>query len=113
MATPKQEIKRGDNWDVYFEYKQPNGDPVDLTGCIFHLQVRDKSDNLLIDVTEANGLTVDAVNGRVDCTVSGAVMRTLPCATHFYDLECTYPSGRVESSQTIQLIIKYDVTRPE
>lgn len=112
MAIKKQSIKRGDTFVCQFAHLQPDNTPLDLSNCTARLQVRDKSDNLLIDADLTSGLSIpNPIDGIVYCRIEADVMRTIPVGTHFYDLEITYADNTVKSSETINLVVLKDETR--
>ena len=103
-------IKRGDTWKVTFTYKQPDGSPLDLTGCSARLQVRSKSNGelLLSADTTLGGLTLTPAEGLLTLT---AATDDLPVGSHEFDLEMTYADGSIQSTDTMILKVLADISR--
>lgn len=103
-------LKRGDTWSQTFLFRQPSGEPVDLTGATARLHLRDTRDALLVDATAY--LTLDGPAGALALTVPAQVTQTFPIGKHVFDVELTYPDGTTKSTQTAQLNVIKDVTLP-
>jgi len=88
------------------------GEPVDITGCQIRMQVRScLGEDPILDLSVSDGLSIaitDATNGRMrvgnypNPQVSGAFV---------YDLEVTFPDGRVQTFFRGSYVIEGDVTR--
>lgn len=72
------------------------GVAVDLTGYTADLQVRDVSNNLITEMSTANGRAViTASSGKVSCTLSAALSAALTAGTYTYGLNVTAPDSTV------------------
>lgn len=105
-------LKRGDTWAQAFAWKQglETGLPVDLTDCTARLQLRDKTDALILDVSEY--LTIDGPAGTVTLSVPASATEAFPVAKLQFDIELTWPNGTVQSTETMFLKVIEDVTLP-
>jgi hypothetical protein len=104
--------KRGDTFRRSFIAQGDDGLPVDITNCTIESQVRNKSGTLLsmLAVTKT-----DAANGEFDLTeedTSGwPIYRPgSPTYSLYMDIQYTYPSGTVESTETLMISVKEDIT---
>lgn len=105
-------VKRGDTWNFIFNWKT-NDTPIDLTGCTARMQVRKKKlGTLLASVTtEDGGITIDGLLGKVNISFPADITSSCEPGTHDTDLEVTFTTGEVRSSQTLQIVVLEDVTR--
>ena len=109
----KLELKRGDTLRGSFALKDKvTGQPIDLTGCSFRMQVRTKQKQLLADLSSDAGNIVcsDPPSGVVSVEIDKDVTATFPITTVFYDLETTFSDGYRISTETIHLKILPDET---
>ena len=101
--------KTGDTYDGAEFHMQLNGDPMDLTGVVIAMDVRrvhESSPALSLD-TDA-GLTItDAAGGVFEID---AFLVTLEPGTYEYDIQFTFPSGRVKTYVAGNWEITQDVT---
>lgn len=109
---PTFTLKRGDTWSQTFSWRQGSetGDPVDLTDCTARMQLRDKTDALILDCTPY--LTVDGLTGTVEIVVPADETEVFPVAKLSFDIEMTFPDGTVQSTETMALKVLEDVTLP-
>lgn len=105
-------LKRGDTWSQSFTWRQgsESGDPVDLTDCTARMQVRTRSDDLILDCTPY--LTVDGPAGTVAVLVPASETKAFPVAKTQFDIELTFPDDTVQSTETMTLRVLEDVTLP-
>ena len=104
--------KRGDTFRRSFIAQDSDGLPVDITNCTIESQVRNKSGTLLSTLAVAK---TDPVNGEFDLTeedTSGWPIYRPGSPTHslYMDIQYTYPSGTIESTDTLMISVKEDVT---
>lgn len=103
--------KRGDTWRLVFRWLQSNGQPVDLTGCAARLQVRHATSKKLAATPDS--LVVDLEAGTVTAVFLPTTIELVNPGQHYLtDMELVYADGSVQSSDTIQLPVAEDVTRP-
>lgn len=113
MATVV-ECKRGDTLSIIFRIRDSIGGVTPLDGVSFRMHVRDKAKNLVAELPGlGQGLELDEVEGTVTATVDASVTAEFKTQKHYTDLECTFPSGYVASSETVILKIDEDQTLPQ
>jgi hypothetical protein len=111
---------RNDTTDYLgFNFKVWAGDPevldiesrLDLSGIAIKLEFRQGNERGKIAKTLSisNGLTVlDPINGEM--TVDPFIVNFV-AGTYFYDIQLTYPSGRVKTYIKGEMIVKEDTTK--
>lgn len=99
--------KRGDTWDLVLHWRQPDGTPMDLTGCTARMQVRDAARALVASPTT---ITLDAAAGTVTVSFSPAITRGIAPGEYRTDVELLWADGRVRSSPTLLLSVQEDCT---
>jgi hypothetical protein len=111
---------RNDTTDYLgFNFKLWEGDPnvldlearLDLTGMSIKMEFRRGSERGKIakTLTLGNGITVlTPINGEM--TVDPFIIDFV-AGTYYYDIELTYPSGRVKTYVKGQMIVKEDTTK--
>jgi len=80
------------------QLKGSDGEPVDLTGCIIKMQVRERlrSPLILIELSTNNDRIVitDALNGIFEIVLEGVDLEQID-KSGVYDLEVSFPDGTV------------------
>jgi hypothetical protein len=104
--------KRGDTFRQSFIAQDSDGLPVDLTDYTIESQARNKSGTLLASFSVNK---TDAVNGEFDITeadTSGWPIYRPGSPSHslYMDIQYTDPSGTVESTETLMISVKEDIT---
>ena len=103
--------KRGDTLAIPFRFTEVEGGVAPLDGVTFRLQVRNQAKEVVADLPAlGQGLELDAENGLVTAVIEPEITRTFLLQKHYTDLEVTYPSGWVDSSETVTLDIEEDQT---
>jgi hypothetical protein len=107
MNTVYNQYRKGDTWEGR-EYIFP----FDLTGCTIVCQFKVLSESNIVAFSyksEDNTIIInDSVNGKI--TFQSRIM-DYPVAIYNYDIQITFPSGRVSSYATDKMTIFTDVTR--
>lgn len=103
----REQIIRGDTWVRAWIFKDSSG-PKSLAGASVRMHVRDMADALVVSMDTTNYLSVDAAAGRVD--LRWDVPQNLAPANYKYDLEVTWPGGRVTTYDMTKLEVIPDVT---
>ena len=104
-------FKRGDTWKILFSWKN-EGTPINLTGCTAKMQIRKKRTGVLLaEVTEANGITIAGTLGQVEVAFPASITADVEAGTHETNLQLTFESGEVQSSDTIEIPVLEAVTR--
>jgi hypothetical protein len=113
------EVVRGDSFGpVICRIKNPDGTPMDLTGCSFLGQVRHTFADTTVLATFTMTVT-DAPGGEYSFELDVAATTALPAPTpadpiagrHVYDHQMTDSLGRVTTRRFGALIVIGDVTR--
>ena len=103
----KVEHTRGDTWERGYIIKDSAGVPLDLTGASVSLHVRDGSGGLAVDVSTF--CTITPLAGRIDILAPAAAM-AIPVGAYRFDVQVTFPGGRVKTYDSSTLTIVRDET---
>jgi len=90
------EIAQGANYEEFFNLKDSNGDPLNLTGYTANLQIRPyvSSDIVLLNASTENGLIfINGLLGRIELNFSSNDTDQLIYTDSVYDLFLTDPNG--------------------
>lgn len=100
----------GDTWDGMVVTVQSNGSPVDLTDAAIRMQVRKGRDATpIVDVQVGSGIIIDdAVNGVF--RISPVILSGSECGNYGYDVEITFPDGRVKTWLRGTIVLLKDYT---
>ena len=108
-------IDQGADWFINFQYKQPNGDPVNLTGYTAALQVRTsplaKTAVLTLDTNA--GLTITPLTGTIAAHATAAQTAAITNGKYSYDLEITNNVGVVTRLVQGTIEVSPQTTRTE
>lgn len=96
-------VIQGDSWQYQFQYATVDTDqygvetiyPIDITGYIITMEVRDKPDGRILcaTCTENDGLTIDYVNGIVDIDVVPAKTKKFTYPRAAYQIQGRNEAG--------------------
>lgn len=93
MAGQKNfEVDQNTTFTFIVEYKDSDGDPIDLTGASAKLQVRDTKGGPKLAFTltsPSGGITIDAPSGKITVTMTPAQTNKLFYPKSSYDLMVT------------------------
>ena len=102
----RTEIKRGDTFlRTCTARDSANGPPVDLTDWEIASQIRDENDVL---VAELEVVPVALSVGSFQ--LKGESTQDWPAKLLYWDIQYMDPGGRVSSTQTIEVLVRPDVT---
>lgn len=108
-------IEQGATFLLPLLWKDPQGDPVDLTGYSAKMQVRRKAGSVdppLLDLSSTNGgITLGDAAGTIVITASATQTTAMTGRTGVYDLELTSPTGVVTRLVEGAVDIHPEVTR--
>ncbi|GAA5785662.1 hypothetical protein [Chitiniphilus shinanonensis] len=113
-------IEQGATFSRQFGYRTQAGPaapvlPVDLTGCILRLQVRERIDSpdILLELTSANGgiVLIDAVAGDYALRASASQTAAMSWRKGLGDLEVEFPGGEVRRLWRAAFALDPEVTR--
>ena len=89
-------IKQGATYKLSLEYKDKYGQPINLTGCTYAMEVRDTyGGKLLADFTPYIS-SPDPVNGLINVEVPAEITDTYSFDKARHDLVVIYSDGTVE-----------------
>jgi hypothetical protein len=105
-------VDQGSTFNEAVIYKQADGTPVDLTGWAARMQVRRNIADAatLLSLTDGDGLTITAVDGRIDIEITATQTAAIMAGTCFYDLEI-YSGAVVRRLIEGRMIFRAEVTR--
>ena len=108
-------IDQGADWFINFQYEQPDGTPVNLTGYTAALQVRTsplaKTAVLTLDTNA--GLTITANTGTIAAHATAAQTAVITNGKYSYDLEITSNVGIVTRLVQGTIEVSPQTTRTE
>lgn len=108
------QIEQGADWPQEIAYIDENDDPVDLTGAVLHMQIRQSlsANTTLANLTIGSGITVtNATLGQFKLSLTNAQTSNLPIGSAVYDLEILYPDNTKERLLQGGITIDGEVTR--
>jgi len=86
--------------------------PVDLTGYSAAMQVRDVSNNLITEISTANGrATINAALGTINLTLTATQTAALAVGSYSYDLNLTSPGLIVYKILQGSFVVNASVTQ--
>jgi len=85
-------VRQGDSFAINFDLKD-KCKPVDLTGAMMLMQVRDNSDNLMFSIA---GTPVDAKDGKMAILLT-PVQTGIPVGDYNTDIQVTLADGSVNT----------------
>lgn len=88
------------------------GDPVNITGCTVRMQVRScPGEEPILDLSSDDGLSIAITDGPGGQLRVGNYANPQVNDAFIYDLEVTFPDGRVQTFFRGSYVIEGDVTR--
>lgn len=87
--------------------------PVDLTGYTADMQVRDISNNLIVELTTSSGISIAAALGQINLTLTATQTSAgnLPAGNYTYALNLTSSGGIVYQILTGNFIVVASVNQ--
>jgi|688.fasta_scaffold06877_3 hypothetical protein len=107
-------IEQGSTFSFVATWSDPEGNPIDVTGCTARMQVRpwQESDTVLLSLTTENGgITLGGPDGTVTLLASDEVTTNLPAGYAIYDIEIETAAGDVTRLLQGAVDISAEVTR--
>lgn len=83
-------MDQGSTWTLSLIYKDPNGDPIDLTGYTAKMQLRSKSNSstaVLTLATGGDGITITPLTGTISLYATDEQTGLIASGFYVYDLE--------------------------
>lgn len=108
-------IDQGADWFINFQYKQPDGTPVNLTGYTAALQVRTSplAKTAVLTLDTSDGLTITANTGTIAAHATAAQTAAITNGKYSYDLEITNNVGIVTRLVQGTIEVSPQTTRTE
>jgi hypothetical protein len=105
-------IDQGATWKVNLLYKDPAGDPINLTGYTAQLQLRTSYEaaSASLSLATGTGITITANTGTIAILATATQTNSLVAGDYVYDLEITL-SGEVTRLIQGRAIVRPQVTR--
>jgi hypothetical protein len=92
------DIDKGATYRHTLFWKNKSKQPIDLTGVLARMQIRDSVDSEIVRLdlrTENGGIVINALLGRIDFYISNDDTASLYGFGGVYDLELQFPTGDV------------------
>jgi hypothetical protein len=101
-------VKAGDTFQRSVAVYNEDGTPADLTGVSVLMHIRDHAGLMVLAASTGNGMITISGN-KINIKIPAASMN-LPSGFYFYDVEATYPDGRVKTHETDVMLVTEDYT---
>lgn len=106
--------KKGDTFDGILFTVTVNGNPVDLTGAIIEMDIRNPDTEVSVlrltsDIGEGGGITIDA-NPTLGKFSLDSMIINIPAEVYDYDIQITFTSGIIKTYVGGKWNIEQDVT---
>lgn len=100
-------MRKGDTYDLPFEFTNADASPINMTGCKVLWQFREKSatGKLLQVVTD-----VDGGEWVTNNKFQPQFIVNMPAGVHYTDFEVTFPTGKVLTFFEGKVTVKQDVS---
>lgn len=107
------EIEQGATWDFILVWKYEDGSVVDLTDCQGRMQFRRfPNAPIVLDLsTEDETLSFDPSSGRIIAQVDAQTTSEITESSGVFDLEVTFPDGRVTRVIQGRWVLSLEVTK--
>ncbi len=108
------EIEQGATFQHRLTWKDGNGDPVDVTGYVAKMQIRDKvaSVDVLMELSSANGrIILGGDQGTIDLEINAPDSAAIIWKKGVHDLELESPAGVVTRLVEGKVSVSPEVTR--
>ncbi len=113
------EIIAGDDVELDFPITDGNGDPVDITGCLFWLTAKtapeDADADALLQVSSGAGTItiIDAAGGVPRAAIAGSLTKGKTLGRYYADIQMKTAAGKIETTERFILKLVYEVTQAE
>lgn len=107
-------IEQGATYRQIFEWRDENGNLIDVTGMTAKMQIRRSYDNPapMVTLTDSTGITLGGVAGTVLVVITDEITQTLsPSVAGVYDIELYSSDGAVERFLEGSVRVTSQVTR--
>ncbi len=107
-------LEQGATFDELITYKDANGTPVDLTGYVARMQIREKITDAtpVVSLDTTSGITLGGTAGTIHLTIPATTTATINMPKGgVYDLEIESPTGVVTRLLEGKVKFSPEVTR--
>jgi hypothetical protein len=117
MASTNITIHQGATWRHVLILKNPDGTPVNLTGCAARMQARtDYADRAsgqpLVELSTANGkIALTPLEGKLTLALTAAETEAIKWRHAVYDVEVTFADSTIRRVLEGRAEVKPEVTR--
>lgn len=114
-VTYNTTIDQGADWFINFQYKQPDGTPVNITNYTAALQMRTSplAKTAVLTLTNVSGLTITGATGTIAAHATAAQTNAITNGKYSYDLEITSPENIVTRLVQGTIEVSPQTTRTE
>ena len=87
-------IQKGATWESAIYWKDPNGNPINLSGYTARFQVSSEyGGTVALELTSASGITITPSEGKIYINASATQTASLLVGTYYYELELVIGSN--------------------
>lgn len=107
-------ITQGDTWSKSLLLQDQGNAPLNLTGCIAHMQFRSQYYGVIYaDIsTGQGGITINGPAGTLTLTLTADQTRALLMRNLIWDLDITWPDGQRNTIISGTVTVTFEVTIP-
>jgi len=112
-ATYNTTIDQGADWYINFNYQNPNGTPVNITGYTAALQLRTSplAKTTALSLTTGSGITITGSTGLIAVHATAVQTGGITNGMYVYDLEITSGAGVITRLIQGNINVSAQVTR--
>jgi LEA14-like dessication related protein len=112
-ATYNTTIDQGADWYLNFNYQNPNGTPVNITGYTAALQLRTSplAKTTALSLTTGSGITITGSTGLIAVHATATQTGAITNGMYVYDLEITSGQGVITRLIQGTINVSAQVTR--
>lgn len=107
-------IEQGATFQKKLIWQDASGNPIDITGYIARMHIREELDSatILVELTTVNGrISLGGSNGEIDLLISASDTEALTFSSAVYDLELEDTGGIVTRLVEGKVRLSLEVTR--
>jgi hypothetical protein len=106
-------IEQGADWEIVFEWKDPSGTPINITGYSAALQIRTSplAKTTVLSLTNGNGITIDGALGKITVRATATQTGNITNGQYAYDMELTSLANVVTRLVQGSVTVSPQVTR--
>ncbi len=112
MALDTIDLKQGNTFNRVFQWRDVNGDAIDLTGCSGTFALMDRSTNTVVlsGTTETGEISISGTNGDVEVTLPASGTTSLGIKKYDSDLTLVFTNGYTVSTETFFINVKRKIS---